>query len=144
MQNNQLRYEAKETHPAHLCLVLALTHVLIIFDGILPQRPGQDQPHGGGSTAIHHLRDPHHLGPVHLSAKPEKIRHRHGVHSLHRLLQRLLALLGGDVNNFVMPDYFFQARPEKLQQLGMFLFSKLARDVKQLHISGYSFISFVI
>ncbi|MDD4730617.1 MAG: hypothetical protein PHX58_01650 [Desulfovibrio sp.] len=49
-----------------------------------------------------------------------------------------------DVNNFVMPDYFFQARPEKLQQLGMFLFPKLARDVKQLHISGYSFSSFVI
>ncbi|WP_027368987.1 uracil-xanthine permease family protein [Desulfocurvibacter africanus] len=49
-----------------------------------------------------------------------------------------------DINNFAVPDSFFSAKPEELKQLGMILFSKFARDVKHLEISGYSFISFVI
>jgi NCS2 family nucleobase:cation symporter-2/xanthine permease XanP len=49
-----------------------------------------------------------------------------------------------DINNFAVPESFFQAKPEELKKLGMILFAKYARDVKHLDISGYSFISFVI
>lgn len=49
-----------------------------------------------------------------------------------------------DINNFAVPESFYSAKPDELQQLGMFIFSKFARDVKHLEISGYSFISFVI
>lgn len=49
-----------------------------------------------------------------------------------------------DVNNFAVPEHFFSARPEEMQQLGMLIFSKFAKEVKQLDISGYSFISFLI
>lgn len=49
-----------------------------------------------------------------------------------------------DINNFAVPESFFQATPDELGQLGLMLFSKYARDVKHLEISGYSFISFVV
>ena len=49
-----------------------------------------------------------------------------------------------DINNFVMPDSLFRAGPEELGNLGLILFSKYARDVKHLEISGYSYISFYI
>ena len=49
-----------------------------------------------------------------------------------------------DINNFVMPDSLFRAGPEELDNLGLILFSKYARDVKHMDISGYSYISFYI
>jgi xanthine/uracil permease len=49
-----------------------------------------------------------------------------------------------DINNFAVPESFFQATPEQLNQLGLVLFSQYARDVKHLEISGYSYISFVV
>ncbi len=49
-----------------------------------------------------------------------------------------------DINNFAVPESFFQATPDELNQLGLMLFSKYARDVKHLEISGYSYISFVV
>jgi NCS2 family nucleobase:cation symporter-2/xanthine permease XanP len=49
-----------------------------------------------------------------------------------------------DINNFVMPDSLFRAGPEELDNLGLILFSKYARDVKHMEISGYSYISFYI
>jgi len=49
-----------------------------------------------------------------------------------------------DINNFAVPESFFQAKPDELKQLGMILFANYARDVKHLEISGYSFISFMV
>ncbi len=49
-----------------------------------------------------------------------------------------------DINNFVVPESFFQATPEELDQLGLILFSKFAHDVKHIEISGYSYISFLV
>jgi len=49
-----------------------------------------------------------------------------------------------DINNFAVPESFFLATPDELGQLGLMLFSKYARNVKHLEISGYSFISFVV
>jgi xanthine permease XanP len=49
-----------------------------------------------------------------------------------------------DINNFAVPESFFQATPEELGQLGLVLFARYARDVKHLEISGYSYISFQI
>jgi len=49
-----------------------------------------------------------------------------------------------DINNFAVPESFFQATPDELNQLGLMLFSQYARDVKHLEISGYSYISFVV
>ncbi len=49
-----------------------------------------------------------------------------------------------DINNFAVPESFFLATPDELSQLGLMLFSKYARNVKHLEISGYSFISFVV
>lgn len=49
-----------------------------------------------------------------------------------------------DINNFAMPDSLFNATQDDLKQLGMFLFSEYAHDVKHLEISGYSYISFVL
>ncbi len=49
-----------------------------------------------------------------------------------------------DINNFAVPESFFNARPEELNQLGLILFSKYAREVKHTEISGYSYISFLI
>lgn len=49
-----------------------------------------------------------------------------------------------DVNNFMVPDSFFKATAEELNQLGLILFSHFARDVKHIEISGYSYISFLI
>ena len=49
-----------------------------------------------------------------------------------------------DINNFAMPDSLFRARAEELDNLGLFLFSKYARDVKHMDISGYSYISFYV
>jgi xanthine permease XanP len=49
-----------------------------------------------------------------------------------------------DINNFVVPESFFQATAEELDQLGLILFSKFAHDVKHIEISGYSYISFFV
>ncbi|MDR3641726.1 MAG: solute carrier family 23 protein [Humidesulfovibrio sp.] len=49
-----------------------------------------------------------------------------------------------DINNFVLPESLFSARPDELDQLGLALFAQYARDVKHLEISGYSYISFLI
>lgn len=49
-----------------------------------------------------------------------------------------------DINNFAVPESFFQATPDELNQLGLMLFAKYARNVKHLEISGYSYISFVV
>ena len=49
-----------------------------------------------------------------------------------------------DVNNFVVPDSFFKADEGELRQLGLALLSQVARDVKHIEISGYSYISFLI
>jgi len=49
-----------------------------------------------------------------------------------------------DINNFVVPKSFFSATPNELNKLGLILFSRYAKDVKHLEISGYSFISFLL
>ncbi|MHC1701104.1 MAG: uracil-xanthine permease family protein [Humidesulfovibrio sp.] len=49
-----------------------------------------------------------------------------------------------DINNFAVPESFYQATPDELSKLGLVLFSQYARDVKHLEISGYSYISFLI
>jgi hypothetical protein len=49
-----------------------------------------------------------------------------------------------DINNFAMPDSLFRAGPEELDNLGLILFSKYAREVKHMEISGYSYISFFV
>lgn len=49
-----------------------------------------------------------------------------------------------DINNFAVPESFFLATPDELNQLGLMLFAQYARDVKHLEISGYSYISFVV
>jgi len=49
-----------------------------------------------------------------------------------------------DINNFVLPESLFSAKPDELNQLGLALFAQFARDVKHLEISGYSYISFLI
>lgn len=49
-----------------------------------------------------------------------------------------------DINNFAVPESFFLATPDQLNQLGLVLFSQYARDVKHLEISGYSYISFLV
>jgi xanthine/uracil permease len=49
-----------------------------------------------------------------------------------------------DINNFAVPESFLLATPEELDQLGLVLFAKYARDVKHLEISGYSYISFLV
>jgi NCS2 family nucleobase:cation symporter-2/xanthine permease XanP len=49
-----------------------------------------------------------------------------------------------DINNFAVPESFFNAKPDELKQLGLILFSKYAREVKHSEISGYSYISFLI
>jgi hypothetical protein len=43
-----------------------------------------------------------------------------------------------------MPDSLFRAGPEELDNLGLILFSKYAREVKHMEISGYSYISFFV
>jgi xanthine/uracil permease len=47
-----------------------------------------------------------------------------------------------DINNFVVPKSFFSATAKELNQMGLILFSRYAKDVKHLEISGYSYISF--
>ncbi|MBG0777461.1 MAG: hypothetical protein H0S85_13635 [Desulfovibrionaceae bacterium] len=49
-----------------------------------------------------------------------------------------------DINNFAAPNSFYHAAPEELDRLGLVLFSRIARDVRHLEISGYSYISFLI
>lgn len=49
-----------------------------------------------------------------------------------------------DINNFAVPESFFQATPEELNKLGLVLFSQYARNIKHLEISGYSYISFLV
>ncbi|MFH1913850.1 MAG: solute carrier family 23 protein [Pseudomonadota bacterium] len=49
-----------------------------------------------------------------------------------------------DINNFVVPKSFFSATTKELNTLGLVLFSKCAKDVKHIEISGYSFISFLL
>ena len=49
-----------------------------------------------------------------------------------------------DINNFAVPESFFLATPDELNNLGLMLFAQYARNVKHLEISGYSYISFVV
>ncbi|MDP3427635.1 MAG: solute carrier family 23 protein, partial [Humidesulfovibrio sp.] len=49
-----------------------------------------------------------------------------------------------DINNFALPESLLQANAEELNQIGLLLFSKYARNVKHLEISGYSYISFLV
>jgi len=49
-----------------------------------------------------------------------------------------------DINNFALPESLLQADSDQLSNLGLMLFSKYARDVKHLEISGYSYISFLV
>ncbi|XPV76630.1 MAG: uracil-xanthine permease family protein [Desulfovibrio sp.] len=49
-----------------------------------------------------------------------------------------------DINNFAVPDSFFNATSDELNKLGLIIFSQYARDVKHIEISGYSYISFLL
>ena len=49
-----------------------------------------------------------------------------------------------DINNFALPESLLQASPDELDQIGLVLFSRYARNVKHLEISGYSYISFLV
>lgn len=49
-----------------------------------------------------------------------------------------------DINNFALPESLLQANPDELGQIGLMLFSRYARSVKHLEISGYSYISFLV
>ncbi|MDQ7833806.1 MAG: solute carrier family 23 protein [Humidesulfovibrio sp.] len=49
-----------------------------------------------------------------------------------------------DINNFALPESLLQANPDELNNIGLLLFSKYARNVKHLEISGYSYISFLV
>lgn len=49
-----------------------------------------------------------------------------------------------DINNFALPESLLQANPDELDNLGLALFARYAREVKHLEISGYSYISFLL
>lgn len=49
-----------------------------------------------------------------------------------------------DINNFAVPESFYQATPDELNKLGLVLFAQYARNIKHLEISGYSYISFLV
>lgn len=49
-----------------------------------------------------------------------------------------------DINNFALPESLLQASPDELDNLGLVIFARYARNVKHLEISGYSYISFIL
>jgi hypothetical protein len=49
-----------------------------------------------------------------------------------------------DMNNFLVPYNLLNAGNRELENLGLFLLNKFAKDIKQIYISGYSYISFVV